>query len=102
MEANSPGFRRGCLTLQNCLVETLDDHGHTLTTTNAHGLHADGLAFVFEGVEEGRHDASTGHTRDASSRSTSCFRILEVLAEDVANASTHAPRVVGLGGLCQL
>ena len=99
---SSPGFRRGCLALQNCLVETLNDHGHALTSTNAHGFQDDGLAFVFEGVKEGRNDVSTGHYRDASSRSTTCFRILEVLAEDVANASTHAPREVGLGGLYQL
>jgi hypothetical protein len=73
--ANSPGFRRGCLALQNCLVETLNDHGHTLTTTNAHGLHADGLAFVFEGVEEGRHDASTSHTEGVTERNTATLDV---------------------------
>src|SRR5579863_6388793 len=43
------------------LGESLDDHGHPLAAAHAHRLQAEPLTLVLEGVEEGGHDAGTGH-----------------------------------------
>src|SRR5579864_6108934 len=43
------------------LAETLDDHGHALPASYAHGLKSEGLVGGLEAVEQRGHDAGTRH-----------------------------------------
>lgn len=42
-------------------AHALDDHRQALATTDTHGLHADVLVAGLQAVNQGGHDASTGH-----------------------------------------
>src|SRR6476661_4582270 len=41
--------------------QALDDHGHALAAADAHRLDAERLVRLLEAVDQGGHDAGTGH-----------------------------------------
>src|SRR5438876_10941755 len=50
------------------LVESLDDHRHTLAAANAHGFQADGLVAGDQAVEQGGGDPGAGHAERVAQR----------------------------------
>ncbi len=58
-----------CLAI-DYLAKALNDHCHTLATTDAHGLHAVGLVFPLKTIDEGCHDACTGHAEWVTKRNS--------------------------------
>ncbi len=51
------------LEIQSGELEALNNHRHTLATTDTHRLKADCLVGVLKTVDERAHDAGPGHTK---------------------------------------
>src|SRR5207253_1286791 len=57
------------------LIQSLDDHGHALATSNTHGLESDRLIECLEVVEQRAQDAGAGHAEWMTESDGSAVRI---------------------------